>query len=241
MNKLAGVSLTVSIVLCGACGWALMEMKGLDEKLEKLETPAPDPRALPEASKPGESDPRGVLASRIDALERRLDAADAEFNLSAAAFRKLAGESEAQIEAQTIEVMAKLTEIRANPSEKLTDEILEAKVRAGLAEKRKKDMKKFLKNTGKKRFENLQDKLKLTDAQIKELTEFFDGIYQEWSDTLGKIFSGEEVDPKEIEKKGEETKVKVDAKMKETLTPEQYTTYKKDIEADFFKDPFQQR
>ena len=37
--------------------------------------------------------------------------------------------------------MAKLADIRANPPQDLTESILEERVRAGLLEKRKKDMK----------------------------------------------------------------------------------------------------
>ncbi|MBI2919854.1 MAG: hypothetical protein HYY18_02080 [Planctomycetes bacterium] len=238
MNRLAAVSLAISVVLSGAAGYALWELKAIERKMTALEAPV-DPKTIPENARPAEDDPRGVLASRIEALERRVDGSDRDFAFNIAQFRKDVETSNDEIDVQAAEIMAKLADIRANPPQDLTESILEERVRAGLLEKRKKDMKKLVKKEGTKNLKKAQEKLNLTEAQMKELKEFFEGLYEEWSGTLARIFSGEEIPNQELDAKVEDTKTRVDTEMKTVLTPEQYTTWKTDLEKEMFRDPFQ--
>ena len=236
-DRLSVASCVVSIAMAGIAGWALQDIKKLEKKVEALEK-APEPGALPDAARPDVNDPRGALASRLEMLERRLAQSDADYDFSTRAFQEEAGRASDEIDAQTMEIMAKLSDIKANPPKELTDAILEEQVRAGLLEKRKKDMKKLLKGQGQKQMKSAKEKMNLSEEQMAELKAYFEGIYTEWSDTLAQIFSGEEVDQKVIEAKVEDTKVRTDAKMKEVLKPEQYDTWKKEVEPTFYQDPF---
>ena len=236
-DKFAVVSCVVSIAMAGFAGWAIHDMKQLGKKVTALEH-APEPGALPDAAKPDVNDPRAALASRLEMLERRLAQSDADYDFSVRAFQDEAGRASDEIDGQAMEIMAKLAEIKANPPKELTDAILEEQVRAGLLEKRKKDMKKLLKGQGQKQMKSAKEKMNLSEEQMKELKKYFEGIYTEWSDTLAQIFGGEEVDQKAIEVKVEDTKVRTDAKMKEVLKPEQYETWKKEVEPTFYQDPF---
>jgi hypothetical protein len=236
-DRLAVASCIVSIAMAGLAGWALHDMKQLEKKVAALEH-APEPGALPDAAKPDVNDPRGALASRLEMLEKRLAQSDADYEFSVKAFQDEAGKASDEIDGQAMEIMAKLAEIKANPPKELTDAILEEQVRAGLMEKRKKDMKKVLKGQGQKQMKAAREKMNLSEEQMEQLKTYFEGIYTEWSDTLAQIFSGEDVDQKVIEAKVEDTKVRTDAKMKEVLKPEQYDTWKKEVEPTFYKDPF---
>ncbi|KAF0244162.1 MAG: hypothetical protein FD180_2747 [Planctomycetota bacterium] len=236
-DKLAVASCVVSIAMAGLAGWALHDMKQLEKKVAALEH-APEPGALPDAAKPDVNDPRAALASRLEMLERRLAQSDVDYEFSVKAFQDEAGRASEEIDAQAMEIMAKLAEIKANPPKELTDAILEEQVRAGLLEKRKKDTKSTLKKQGAKQLKSAKEKMNLTEEQMAVLKEYFEGLYTEWSDTLALIFTGEEVDQKVIEAKVEDTKVRTDAKMKEVLKPEQYETWKKEVEPSFYQDPF---
>ena len=236
-DKLAAVSCVVSLGLAGLAGWAIHDMRQLERKVAAMEQ-APDPKALPDSAKPAADDPRAALASRIEALEQRLAQADAMFEFGSASFKEEADKSSAEIDSQTQEIMTKLADIKANPTRELTDAILEEKIRAGLLEKRKKDMKKLVKGQGEKNMKTAKEKLNLDEAQMKELKKFFEGMYEEWSDTLARIFSGEDMPKDEIDKKVQDTKERTDAKMKEVLKPEQYAVWKKDVEPTFYQDPF---
>jgi hypothetical protein len=236
-DRIAVASCVVSIAMAAIAGWALHDMKQLEKKVAALEH-APEPGALPDAAKPDVNDPRGTLASRIELLEKRLAQSDADYDFSVKAFQEEAGKASDEIDAQTMEIMGKLADIKANPPKELTDAILEEQIRAGLLEKRKKDMKKLLKSNGQKQMKSAKEKMNLTEEQMAVLKDYFEGIYSEWSDTLAQIFSGEEVDQKVIEAKVEDTKVRTDAKMKEVLKPEQYDTWKKEVEPTFYQDPF---
>ncbi|MEK7467654.1 MAG: hypothetical protein AAB074_09600 [Planctomycetota bacterium] len=236
-NKLAAASCVISVALAGVAGWALHDLKQLERKVTALEQ-APEPGALPDAAKPDVNDPRGALASRLEMLERRLAQSDSDYEFSVKAFQEEAGRASDEIDGQAMEIMAKLAEIKANPPKELTDAILEEQVRAGLLEKRKKDMKKLLKGQGQKQMKSAKEKMNLSEEQMEELKKYFEAIYTEWSDTLAQIFSGEAVDQKVLETKVEDTKVRTDAKMKEVLKPEQYDTWKKEVEPTFYQDPF---
>jgi hypothetical protein len=237
-DKASVISLVLSIAMVIACGGALYEMKRLDAKVTALEAAPADPKALPDGAKPAADDPRGVLASRIEALERRLEQSDADHAFSLRAFKEEAERAAAEIDADAAEIMGKLAEIRKNPPAELTDAILEDRVRAGLLEKRKKDLKKLVKKEGLKQLKNAGEKMNLTAEQMEELKKFMEQLYTEWSDTLGRIFSGEEIPPAELDAKVNDTKARVDTKMKEVLKPEQYETWKKEVEPGFYQDPF---
>ncbi|NUN49295.1 MAG: hypothetical protein HUU15_10760 [Candidatus Brocadiae bacterium] len=237
MSKLAGASMAVSLIVAGAAGWALHDLRALEPKVAALEVPA-DPKAIPEAAKPAAGDPRGVLASRIEALERRVEQTDETRGFHLAAFRRDAEETGLDIDAQTLEILAQLAAIRANPPVELTDAILEEKVRAGLLEKRKKDMKKLVKKEGQKQLKKADEKLKLSPEQMEKLKKFFEGLYDEWAGTLAQIFGGEEIPQEQLNAKVEDTKARVDVEMKSTLSPEQYDTWTREVAPSFFQDPF---
>lgn len=236
-DRLAAASCVVSLALAGLAGWALHDMRRLEKKVAALEH-VPEPGALPDAAKPEVDDPRGALASRVDVLERRLSQADSDYDFSLKAFQEEAGNASAEIDEQAAEIMAKLAEIKANPPKDLTDAILEEQVRAGLFEKRKKDMKKLLKKQSDKQLKSAREKMNLSAEQVEELKKFFEGLQGEWSETIAKIFSGEEVPQAELEAKVNDTKARTDAKMKEVLKPEQYDTWTKEVAPSFFQDPF---
>jgi len=236
-DKLAAVSCVVSLGLAGLAGWAIHDMRQLERKVAAMEQ-APDPKSIPDSAKPAADDPRAALASRLDALEKALAQADSSFEFGSASFREEADKSSAEIDAQTQEIMSKLADVKANPTKELTDAILEEKIRAGLLEKRKKDMKKLVKGQGEKNMKTAKEKLNLDEAQMTELKKFFEGLYDEWSTTLAKIFSGEDMPQADIEKKVQDTKDRTDAEMKTVLKPEQYDTWKKEVEPTFYQDPF---
>ena len=237
-NNLATLSCVLSVVLAGAAGFSLVELKKLDRKVDLLETPA-DPKPVPDAAMPPADDPRAPLASRIEALERRMDRGDADFAFNLDGFRRELDETDKDIDEQMTEIMAKLAELRANPPQELTDAILEERVRAGLFEKRKKDMRKLVKKEGQKALKKSKEKLNLTEAQVEELKKFFESLYDEWSETLAHLFSGEEIPADQLEAKVDDTRKRTDTKVKEVLTPEQYETFTKEIAPTMFKDPFQ--
>lgn len=236
-QKLAAASCALSIALAGAAGWAFQEIRHLERKVAALEQ-APDPKAIPDSAKPAADDPRALLASHLDALERRLDQSDADFQFGSRTFKEEADKSSEDIDAQATEIMGKLAEIRKNPPQELTDAILEEQVRAGLLEKRKKDMKKLVRSQGQKNLKNAKEKMNLSEAQMEELKKYFEDLYTEWSETLAKIFGGEEVPGDQLDAKVADTKKRTDAKMKEVLQPEQYDTWKKEVEPTFYQDPF---
>ncbi len=236
-DKIAVAACVVSVAMAGLAGWALQDMRKLEKKVAALEH-APEPGALPEAAKPDVSDPRGALASRLEMLERRLAQADQDYEFSVKAFQDEAGKASDEIDDQAKEIMGKLADIKANPPKELTDAILEEQIRAGLLEKRKKDMKKLLKKQGEKQLKTASEKMKLTAEQLEVLKEFFGELQAEWSETLAKIFSGEEIPQDQLEAKVNDTKARTDAKMKEVLKPEQYDTWTKEVAPSFFQDPF---
>ena len=97
MNRLAAVSLAISVVLSGAAGYALWELKAIERKMTALEA------VVEGASRKRPSRGRRsarVLASRIEALERRLDGSDRDFAFNIAQFRKDVETSNDEIDVQ---------------------------------------------------------------------------------------------------------------------------------------------